>query len=82
MIFSNLKALNEFLIWGIFAVAGAVTQVGEETILDTVASEDTLELVLTQPVPGAAHHSFVGDHLARDGAVTWWVLAFIIIVSV
>ena len=52
-------------------MAGAVTQVGEETILDTVASEDALELVLTQPVPRAAHHSLVGGHLARDGAVTW-----------
>ena len=52
-------------------MTGAITQVGEEAILNTVASQDTLELVLTQPVARGAHHSLVSDHLAGNGAETW-----------
>ena len=50
----------------------SITQVGDEAggvwVLDLVAMEDTLALVLTQPVASTAHLALVGDHCAGNCA--------------
>ena len=67
-----LNALDEVLIRTILALVDSITQVGDEDVgvwvLDMVALEDALALVITHPVTRTADLGLVGDHCAGNCA--------------